>query len=226
MALEQIERTVMASTLAVEMNLPNFCSLVRRFLHDQTSPDGAPSSSDIPLSTCPSFPTDTKIRVHNSAVAHFHAPSDLSGIGGMRREYIRATPSWRRGPPRYDCIFLNSNPDLEGMRGLDVVRVLLFFSFEYRGKKYPCALVRWYLHIGDEPDEDTGMWVVQPESDGDGQPVVSIIHLDCVVRAAHLIGVYGGDFIPRDLHLHESLDFFPLFYVNKFGDHHAFAIAF
>jgi hypothetical protein len=104
--------------------------------------------------------------------------------------------------------------------------VLLFFSFDYRGKWYPCALARWYLRIGDEPDEDTGMWVVQPESDSDGEPVVSIIHLDCIVRAAHLIGVYGGDFIPRDLQVHESLDFFTFFYVNKFGDHHTFAIAF
>jgi hypothetical protein len=124
-------------------------------------------------------------------------------------------------------VFLNSNPDLDGMRGLDVVRVLLLFSFRStHGQLYPCALVRWYSRIGDDPDEDTGMWVVQPELDEDGQPVVSVIHLDCIVRAAHLIGVYGEDFIPKDLEFYESLDSFISFYINKFGDHHAFAIAF
>ena len=135
------------------------------------------------------------------------------------------TPSWRRGPPRYDCVFLNSDPNLEGMRGLDIVRIQVLFSFEFGGKRYPCALVRWFSRIGDATDEDTGMWIVQPELDDD-QPVVSVIHLDCVVRAAHLIGVYGSKSIPRDLTFHDSLDAFISFYVNKFIDHHAFSIAF
>ena len=74
----------------------------------------------------------------------------------MHREHIRATPSWRRGPPRYDCVFVNSHPDLEGMHGLDVVRVVLFFSFPYKGITYPCAFVRWFSIIGEERDEETG----------------------------------------------------------------------
>jgi hypothetical protein len=123
----------------------------------------------------------------------------------MRREHIRAVPSWRRGPARYDCIFVNTDPSEIGMRGLDVARVRLFFSFMYDGIKYPCALVRWFSRIGDEPDEDSGMWMVQPDSNADGSPSMAVIHLDTVVRAAHLIGVYGDHFLPRGISLHNSL---------------------
>ncbi|KAH9957162.1 hypothetical protein BJV74DRAFT_789958, partial [Russula compacta] len=140
-------------------------------------------------------------------------------------ELIRATPSWQWGPPQHDCMFLNSNPDLEAMRGLDVVHIQVLFSFEFHGKWYPCALVHWFSRIGDDPDEDTGMWIVWPELDDD-QPIISVIHLDCIVCAAHLIGVYGSLPIPKDLSFHKSLEVFLSFYVNKFIDHHAFSIAF
>jgi hypothetical protein len=52
--------------------------------------------------------------IHNTTTATYFAPSDASGVGGMRRE--------RRGPLRHDCAFVNSDPDQEGMRGLHVVR--------------------------------------------------------------------------------------------------------
>lgn len=161
--------------------------------------------------------------MYNSAVATFYAAADPSGIGGMRREFIRAMPSWRKGPPRYDTVFLDRNRNLPGMRGIGVVRALMFFSFDFRGVTYPCALVRWYTTLGDGPDEDTGMWVVQPEMDA-GSPVVSIIHLDCVIRSAHLVAIYGTEPIPK-IQCHQSLDAFKVFYVNKFIDHHAFQLA-
>jgi hypothetical protein len=142
----------------------------------------------------------------------------------MRREHLRAVPSWRKGPPRYDCALVNSNPDLEGMQGLDVVWIFLLFSFEFDGRKYPCALVHWFKRIGDEPDEDTGQWMVEPEVDADGERVFSIIHLDCILRAAHLLPIYGPDFIPKNLRFYHSLDAFLVFYVSKFADHHAFEI--
>jgi hypothetical protein len=166
-----------------------------------------------------------RFSLYNSAAATFYAPSDPSGTGGMRREHIRATSSWRQGPSRYDCVFVNSNPVLDGLRGLDVVRVLLFFSFQHFDISYPCALVHWYFRVSDKPDEDTGMWVVCPEMDAENQPVISVIHLDCIYRAAHLLGVCGNDFIPKNLLSHHSLDAFSAFYVNKFVDHHAFEIA-
>ena len=46
------------------------------------------------------------------------------------------------------------------MRGLDVARVQLFFSFSHDGIEYPCALVHWFSREGDLPSVNTGMWVV------------------------------------------------------------------
>jgi hypothetical protein len=204
--------------LAAKLNVPDFPKLIQRFLYDQLHPNGPLTSSDVPLSACPYF--DGKVTVFLSAVATYYAPSDHSGIGGMRRERIRATHSWQKGAPRYDCMLLNTNPDLPGMRGLDVVRVLQFFSFKFRGITYPCALVRWFSRVGDEPDEDTGMWMVRPMSDADG--AISVIHLDCVVRAAHLVPVYGDDFIPPRFPFHVTLDCFYVYYVSKYADHHMF----
>lgn len=82
------------------------------------------------------------------------------------------------------------------------------------------------MPIGDEPCEDTGMWVVEPEMDDHGSRVTSVIHLDCVVRGAHLIPVYGEERLDRTVHFTASLDLFPEFYINKYADHHAYEIAF
>ena len=175
------------------------------------------------LHACPPFAG--MISVFASAAASYYAPSDPSGICGMRREHIRATPLWRQGPARYDCTFVNSKPELDGMRGLSVVRILLFFSFVFNDKTYPCALVRWFSPIGEERDEDTGMWMVQPEVEDDGSPTISVLHLDCIFRATHLLPIYGDDPIDS-ISPHDSLDVFRAFYVNKYIDHHAFQIAF
>ncbi|KAF8233892.1 hypothetical protein L208DRAFT_1006870, partial [Tricholoma matsutake] len=55
-----------------------------------------------------------------SAIATFHAPSDISGIGGMHHEHIHTVKSWQKGPGRYDTIFVNTNPSMDGMQGLEV----------------------------------------------------------------------------------------------------------
>jgi hypothetical protein len=144
----------------------------------------------------------------------------------MRRERIRAVSRWRKGPGRYDCMFVNTDSSGEGMRGLDIARARLFFSFKYRDRVYPCVLVQWYCHIGDEPERDTGMWVVNPETNADGSSHMAIIHLDTIIRGAHLIGVYGDQYIPTNLTFNDSLNAFYSFYVNKFIDNHAFEIAF
>jgi hypothetical protein len=112
------------------------------------------------------------------------------------------------------------------MRGLEVARVFLFFSFSHRFTLYPCALVQWFSIIGDEPDEETGLWMVEPEVHKDGQLYLAIIHLDTILRAAHLIPAYRtSDFVKRSLTMHDTLDEFKVFYVNKYVDHHAFEIA-
>jgi len=130
--------------------------------------------------------------------------------------------SWRKGPQRHDTIFVNTDPSADGMHGLDIARVRLFFSLSYNGHKYPCALVDWFACV---PNENTGMWVVEPDIQEDGTKFTSIIHLDTVVRAAHL-PVFGPDFISRTLTLSDTLDEFTSFYVNKYADHHSFEIAF
>ena len=111
------------------------------------------------------------------------------------------------------------------MPGLAVVQILLFFSFTFRGASFPCTLVSWYSHIGNNPDEDTGMWQVKKQLDASGALAISVLHLDCLVRAAHLIGIYDEDTIHKDMTCHDSLDSFQSFYMNKYIDYHAFKIA-
>ena len=108
---------------------------------------------------------------------------------------------------------------------MDVVRILLLSSFSFKGITYPCVFVCWFSIIDEEHDEDTGMWMVQPAVTEDGLPDVSVIHLDCVFCAAHLLPIYGETLIPNNVLLHNSLDAFVGFYMNKFADHHAFEIA-
>ena len=112
------------------------------------------------------------------------------------------------------------------MHGLSVAWAKLFFAAMVNRVKYSCALVYWYSVIGDSPDECTGMWVVRPNILDDGTPQTAVIHLDLIVRLAHLLPIYVEERAPRGLKHTDSLDFFSEFYVNKFADHHAFEIAF
>ncbi|KAK7684399.1 hypothetical protein QCA50_012346 [Cerrena zonata] len=197
--------------------------LASRFLYEQLHPEIedvlAIPAYDLPiLTTC-------RIQVFNSAIATFHAPSDPSGIGGMHHERVRATPSWRRSYPRHDCVFVSTGPE-RGMRGMHAARICLFFSFRYQERTYPCALVEWFVRIDDLPDADTGMWIVEPEFNNAEERVTSVIHIDTIVRSAHLIPVYGDTMISSTFHFSDSLDAFSTYYVNKYADHHAFEIAF
>jgi hypothetical protein len=207
---------------ASHLEWPEFLVLVQKFLYDQLNLNPVIPSSEMIEDVYPVI--EGKISVFNSALATFHAPSDISGITGMRREYIRATPSWRKGPARYDCVLINSEPNIDGTRGFEIARVFLFFSFSYEDKEYPCALIQWYSFVDTELDEDTGCWVVEPDLMDDGSPHLAVVHIDCIFRAAHLIPVTRtSQFVDRTVTMHNSLDRFRLFYLNKFVDHHAFA---
>ncbi|KAG1901072.1 uncharacterized protein F5891DRAFT_1128178 [Suillus fuscotomentosus] len=184
------------------LDIPRLPEMVCRFLFQQTRPDD---------------PRDGKIS--------FYAPSDISGIGGMRIEHIRACPMWRNEAPRYDCAFVNIGSEDVGIRGLEVARIHAFFSFIYGGKTYLCAVMRWFNIIGDLPDEDTGMWMVHPACGTNNAPLYNIIHVDSIYRVAHLIPIYGRHFLRHDINLHNSYDSFRTFYVNKYADHHAFELA-
>ena len=209
------------AAIAHHLDRPNFLLLLRQFLYMQHH--NPPSIGDIPPSELPYIsPLATKLSIHHSAVSVFFAPSDLSGTSGMRRERIRAVPAWRRGPPRYDTVLISTDREREGMLGLDVARVHLFFSFSFGDVKYPCTLIDWYDRVADTPDEDTGMWVVKPT----GNSV--IVHIDSILRCAHLVPVFDREKIDRrhKLTSDDSLDAFQTFYINKYADHHMHEVVF
>jgi hypothetical protein len=175
-------------------------------------------TADVSLDECPSFVGT--ISVFHSAVARFYALSDLCGAGGMYREQIHSNPNWRGEYIRYDTMFVETNAELNGMPGMAIGHAHLFFSFTFRDKVHSCALVHWLVPF-DEPDEDTGMWVVQPEYQGNGRCTQSIISLNCIARAAHLLPIYGSAFLPENFHFADSLDVFLTYFVNPYIDHHS-----
>ncbi|KAG2037871.1 hypothetical protein BDR03DRAFT_933869 [Suillus americanus] len=132
----------------------------------------------------------------------------------MLRHVIHSTPTWCDGPACHDCVFVEHDPTLPGFQSLYVAQVILFFSFYFRGVDYPCVLVRWFETIGDQPCRNT-------EFDANGQHLISVIHFP-----AHLIPIYGNDYIDHDMQHSDSLLALVAFYVNKFSDYHAFEIAF
>jgi hypothetical protein len=112
------------------------------------------------------------------------------------------------------------------MRGMHIARVKLFFLFSHRGVQYPCALVKWFVRTDDAPDEDTGLWVVEPEFDVNGNRVTSVIHTDTILRGMHLLPVFGDQQMPLDFHFSMTLDSFSAYYVNKYIDYHAFEVVY
>ncbi|KAH9028893.1 hypothetical protein EDB85DRAFT_1969124 [Lactarius pseudohatsudake] len=206
--------------LSNELKVPDLPRLINRFLCEQLDGNGV---HEDPNHTCPRYAG--RVSVFNRAIATFHTPSDPSNDQGMRQEVIRATPSWLKGAPRHDCIFINSNNELNGMRGMEIARAICFFSFVYFGVTYPCVLVHWFSRVSEGPDEDTGMWMVTPDCYRGGDPILAVIHIDCIFRAAHLVPIFGNSFIPDHITHDNSLDSFKGFYVNRFIDHHAFDFA-
>ncbi|KAI0069827.1 hypothetical protein K474DRAFT_1680629 [Panus rudis PR-1116 ss-1] len=198
------------------VEIPNLADLVVDYLSTQdwsSLPNATSSSSLIPSLD----EIQHRVCVMRSATAVFYAPSDPSGRQGMKSERIRATPRWRGGPGRNG---------LPGFRGLLVARVRLFFSFKIRSQTHECALVQWFSQHGNDPDDVTGMWVVTSDFEEDGTRSCQVISVEAIVRAAHLIPVYGEEFLSPNFHHSESLHSFRAYYVNKFADHHAYEIAF
>ncbi|KAJ7735044.1 hypothetical protein B0H16DRAFT_1676755 [Mycena metata] len=189
--------------LAAYIKQPTFPAL----LHPDSDGD------DIPIDLCPNF--HGRIYVHHSAIARFYAPSDLCGVGGMYRERIWSHPNWHGMYPRRDTVFIETDAELPGMRGMVIGRVLLFFSFTTLDEEsHSCALVHWYSPHGDAPDPNTGIYRYSKS--------LAIVTLDCIARAAHLLPVYGQDLLPEDFHFSDSLDAFRAFFVNKYVDHHSY----
>ncbi|TFY59764.1 hypothetical protein EVJ58_g5572 [Rhodofomes roseus] len=202
--------------LAMEYQQPDLLALIRRFLFDQLNDLDEVTSDDVDLSDCPPF--FGKVAVYRTAQATFFAPSELSGNRGMHRELIRSNQSWR-GWPRYDTVLISLDADAPGMQGMAVGRVMGLMAITYRGERYPCALIDWF-EVTDDPNDVTGMYVVRPEME-DGRQASSIVHLDSIVRAVHLMPVYKDTFMPLTFHFSYTLDAFESFYINRYADYHA-----
>ncbi|EIW73962.1 hypothetical protein CONPUDRAFT_68148 [Coniophora puteana RWD-64-598 SS2] len=69
------------------------------------------------------------------------------------------------------------------------------------------------------------MYMVRPSFNSTGSKHVEVLHVDSLVRAAHLLPFFGEQLVPKEMTCHQSLDSFELFYVNRYADHHAFEIA-
>jgi hypothetical protein len=68
--------------------------------------------------------------------------------------------------------------------------------------------------------------MVKPDLDHRGRRVMDIVHIDSILRGAHLIPIFGDDFVPHHFKYYSSLDSFKAFYINKYADHHSHEIAF
>ena len=208
--------------LAKELAISELPTLIRRFLYDQLHSDEHQFSADVPLRQMPVY--GGRLNVFHSAMATFFAPSDPSGIGGMHREHIRATPSWRCGAARYDTILVDTDDSPNSINGMEVARVLCFFSFPFLNKTNPCALVHWYKQIGSQPDNATKLWMVCPSIET-GSRELSVIHLDSIFCAVHLLPMYGNSNpMHPAVNFDTSLNAFKEYYVSKFADHHSFEI--
>lgn len=215
-----------ANHIAKELSIPRFPELLKEFLHHQENEDVSS------LSTTTASSSYQKLHVFSSGTCVYNAQHDTSGrVVKSTQQVIHCTKSWKKGIPRYDCVFVNVNPEAPGFRGLYVGQVLFLFSIKSpRGSRdpdTPCALVQWFETVGDKPCDLTGMWMVKPEVNRRSkQRAMSVIHADSIMRPAHLIPIYGKQHVPHNLHAADSLDAFKGYYVNKFSDYHAYCLAF
>ncbi|KAH9029816.1 hypothetical protein EDB85DRAFT_2074389 [Lactarius pseudohatsudake] len=220
------------TSITTYIKQPTFPALVQRFLYYQLSSGSRPNAdtSDSETLRVRGLPvSNKKVSLYTSASSIFFAPSDPCGVHGLRREQIRSTWSWRKGPSRHDVVLVNmgdgGNKDLP-MSGYAVARVLLFFSLEHGGDKFPAALVWWYTLSDDSArrDEATGMWLVEREYDQHEQPLLGVVHIDTIFRAVHLLPYFGREPVRMHFSYTDTLDSFANYYVNKFADHHSFEI--
>ncbi|KAE9396973.1 hypothetical protein BT96DRAFT_958047 [Gymnopus androsaceus JB14] len=204
--------------LSAHISQPQLEGLTCQFLGEQ-----------LKLGDSDEFPCITgSINVFPSAVVMFYAPSDISGIRGMKCKWIRCTPSWYNAP-RYDTVLATIDEDQAGFQGMSVARALLFFSFKHQGMVFPCVLQHWYNTYGKSCDPKTGLWMVRPAYNGQDKqnPCLAVVHLDTLVHGVHLMPVYGDCPVPTNgLKHYHSLDVFNMFYVNKYADYHSNEIIF
>ncbi|KAF9497958.1 hypothetical protein BDN71DRAFT_1481491 [Pleurotus eryngii] len=187
--------------LAEHINVPELQGLMQRFLYDYLYPDVHYSSNDIALDDC--LDIHSKVSVYHSAIAMLFAPSDMS--------------DWHGSGERRDCAFVVEDQECPGFEGMAIVRILLLFSFKYDDTSIPWALVWWFKRYGQRPNANTGMWIHDT-------PILSVVHLDSMLRLVHLLPVFGLVYLPSPFSHTHTLDAFKAFYINRYIDHHTFEI--
>ncbi|KAF8806485.1 hypothetical protein BYT27DRAFT_7224251 [Phlegmacium glaucopus] len=159
--------------------------------NDDGAANGSKVDAAVSLARTQVCPTIPRhISVFHSAKATYYAPSNHSGIA------------------RHDCIFVVKDQTIPGICGLYVAKV------------HSATLVEWFVTVGEAPCDSTGMWIVKPDVDEDGFRTSDVIHTDCILWGAHLIGMYGDRFVPWGFKHTDSLATFEEFYVSKHADHH------
>ena len=176
--------------------------MLKKFIYQRRHPN-----RELPLDFEHRVKFDGKIDIFHSAIATLFSPSDECGLHGMRREFIRSHPSWYGNhQPRHDTVFVVTDDDRPGMEGMLIARIHLFFSYfdDYLRENVPCALVSWFVPVGDQPDEVTGMWMVTPERIA-GQTPLQVIHIESIARGSHLLPEFGKGFLGENFSFVDAL---------------------
>ena len=125
-----------------EANEPGLIWLIQESIYEQYHPN---SSAHNILNLPPFY---EKITIHTSTVAAFHAPSNLSSIGGMKHEHIHAVNFWRNGPGCYDTMFINTthrNMD-DNADPLLCMGFLILRLHKHTSSFFLC-MRRWSIHV-------------------------------------------------------------------------------
>ncbi|KAH8978815.1 hypothetical protein EDB92DRAFT_1937481 [Lactarius akahatsu] len=207
----------MVTSITTYIKQPTFPTLVQQFLYYQLLSSGSRPNADTSDSK-----TLRKVSLYTSASSIFFAPSNPCGIHGLRQEQIRSTWSWRGGLLWHDVVLVNmgdgGNKDLP-MSGYAVAQVLLFFSLEHGGDKFPAALVWWYTLSNNSAHRDEAT-----EYNWHKQLLLGVVHIDTIFHTVHLLPYFGQEPVQKHFSYTDILDSFANFYVNKFADHHSFEI--
>jgi hypothetical protein len=179
--------------LARHLDRPTLPALVQRFLWAHLNLDSDLNPAHVSVANLPPLDEIGKVDVFHLAVATFYAPSNECGSRGMRREHIRCHPNWRRSYPRYGTAYIALGSDEDAaMHGMVVGRVFLLFAVHFRNETLSAVLMHWFSPTDTGPHPDTSLWTVRPEY--------------VIVRAAHLMPVFGSSFLPDDFDFTCALD--------------------
>ena len=207
------------TALAEDLHVPALHDLLRCFLQAQIYPDVDEPGVDVPLEHCPWISQAAQIAIHHSARATFYSSSELDLPGRMHSEMIWCSPHWYGLAPCRDTVLVQIGPEDDILHGMAVGRVRALLSSSHGLVHYDCALLEWFNVVAPHPDAVTGMWVLEPERHGNHR-AIDLVHVDSIIRACHLIPVFGEEEVDPDITFANSLDAYACFYLNPYIDYH------